>query len=70
MHHGQYDLEGGVVDQTFILMALLFVIAMASGLLTWISKNVWRSRTRTGIFAAIGVLSTLGFVVVAMVIVP
>jgi hypothetical protein len=58
------------VGQTFILMVLLFFMAMASGLLTWISKNVWRSRTRTGLFAAVGVLSTLGFVAMAMVILP
>jgi hypothetical protein len=58
------------VGQTFILMVLLFLMAMTSGLLTWISKNVWRSRTRTGIFAAIGVLSTLGFFAMAMVILP
>jgi len=58
------------MEPAFTLMVLLLFIAMASGLLTWISKNVWRSRTRTGIFAAVGVLSTLGFVAMAMVMVP
>ena len=63
-------LEGTAVEPRFTLMALLFLVAMASGLLTWISRNVWRSRTRTGLFAVIGVGSTIGFVVMAMVVIP
>jgi len=51
-------------------MAMLFVVAMASGLLTWISKNVWRSRARTNLFALVGIGSTLGFVALAMVALP
>ena len=64
------DLEGTIVEPGFTLMAILFAVAMASGLLTWISKNVWRSRTRTGLFAVIGIGSTIGFVVMAMVVIP
>ena len=52
------------------VMAMLFVVAMASGLLTWISKNVWRSRARTNLFALVGIGSTLGFVALAMVALP
>ena len=64
------DTEGGIVEPGFALMALLFVVAMASGLLTWISRNVWRSRARTGLFAVIGIGSTIGFVIMVMVVIP
>jgi ABC-type uncharacterized transport system YnjBCD permease subunit len=64
------DREGKIVDTAFMVMALLVVVAMASGLLTWISKNVWRSRTRTGLFAVMGIGSTIGFVVMAMAVIP
>jgi len=52
------------------LMGVLFVIALASGLLAWVSKNVWRSMLRTRLFVIIGVASTLGFVALAMVVLP
>lgn len=59
-----------MTEPAFMLMAVLFLFAMASGLLTWISKNVWRSAARTRLFAVIGVGSTIGFVALAMAVLP
>lgn len=54
----------------FIPMAILFIVAAASGLLTWISQNVWQSVARTRLFAVTGVVSTILFVALAMVVLP
>lgn len=54
----------------FVPMAILFIVAAASGLLTWISRNVWQNVARTRLFAVIGVVSTIAFVALAMVVLP
>jgi Flp pilus assembly protein CpaB len=58
------------MEPTTILMAILLAAAMAFGLLTWVSKNVWRSRARTNLCALAGIGSTLGFVALALVVLP
>jgi hypothetical protein len=58
------------MDPTFTIMAILFLVAAASGLLTWISRNVWQNVSRTRLFALLGVASTIGFVAIAMVVLP
>ena len=58
------------MEPLFTLMAILFLVAAASGLLTWISRNVWQNVARTRLFAFLGVASTIGFVALAMVVLP
>ncbi len=40
-----------------------FIIAFVSGFLAWIAKNVWRDRERTNLFAMIGIISALAFMI-------
>jgi len=59
------------LDQTLtVIMGILLIVALASGMLTWVSRNVWLSLPRTRLFAVITVVSTLMFVVIAMVVLP
>jgi nitrate/TMAO reductase-like tetraheme cytochrome c subunit len=64
-------LRGAWLDQTLtVIMGILFLVALASGMLTWVSRNVWLSLPRTRLFAVITVISTLTFVGIAMVVLP
>ena len=58
------------MDMLSILALLLFVVAFISGILTWISKNVWQDRLGTSVFAALGIASTIAFVGLVLVVMP
>ena len=57
-----------MVDAPFVFLVLTLALSLGFGLLTWVSRNVWQDRGRTGLFALLGVASTIAFVVLGMVI--
>ncbi len=51
-------------------MLALFALAFVSGALTWVSKNVWQSRARTRACAAVAIVSTAAFAILAWTVLP
>ena len=43
------------MDPLFVFLALTLALSMGFGLLTWVSRNVWQDRSRTRLFALLGV---------------
>ncbi len=43
-----------------------FILAFVSGFMTWIARYVWQDRKKTQTWAAIGIVSTMAFMIWAL----
>jgi hypothetical protein len=50
------------IPTEIIIFVCLFIAALALPL-AWISKNIWRDKTKTQVFAVLGVVSVIIFMI-------
>jgi len=62
LHHAHRG--SGLIER--LVLGIAFGIAFVTGFLAWIARNVWVDRKKTQFFVALSVISTLVFVVGAL----